>query len=533
MKLSKQLMILIIIISIGYLLLGVYGLQSLKSNLITNRKHEIQSILTFARHQAQHYIDLYDNGKLSRKQAEDKVVDVLSSFRAGTSYIWSNDNHGIARVHVKKSKIGQYQDSYPEHMALLKNADFNFTVGENYKPGSQDMVIKVNGITKLPQWNWVIGYGVYMDDIDATYWHFAGYFLLIAGAIILLVVGLTVLMLKKILRQLGGDPGYAVAVTNRIAQGDLSQTISGKFAKHSLLGSIQIMQQSLQNMVTNIHQGSQQLTEATRDLNTQVSSITQASKSASDASISTSASILEMSNCIKDIALSSEQTEKNSEQASEFCKSGEALVNRSASMTHEIAQQISDSMADFNHLLERSNQIGNVVNVISEIAEQTNLLALNAAIEAARAGEQGRGFAVVADEVRTLASRSASATDEIRETIDLIQQDTDVVAKALQSVLPKVQASVDSSAEVTQMLSEIQKTSTDTLNMIREVSSATSEQEQASQELTRHVENIAGMVRGTAESIDQSRDTVEALDKLANELHSSIGYFTLHDKQNA
>ncbi|CAM3768991.1 Methyl-accepting chemotaxis protein 4 [Vibrio aerogenes CECT 7868] len=528
MKLSRQLAYLIVSIALGFVLLGLFGLESLRSNLIESRKHEIQSVLSFAKNQVSVYVKQEKQGLITREEAEKKAVEVLSGLRFGASYIWSNDNHAIARVHVRSEKLGQFQKSYQGHIAELRNKDFIIDVGENVKPGTNKKTVKINGVTKIPGWDWVIGYGVYMDDLDATYWSFAYKFIAISVGIVLVVISIVLLIARSILKRLGGEPVYAVEVTNRIAKGDLSEHIEGKFDDESLLGSIVIMQNSLKKMVKSILDGSHHLSNATSDLKQQVSNITRASNGSSDASLSTAASIQEMSICIGEISGSAEKTELNSEKAFEYCASGEELVKHSGEIINEISSQIKKSMEDFNKLSERSNEIGNVVNVIRDIAEQTNLLALNAAIEAARAGEQGRGFAVVADEVRTLASRTEAATSEITETIHIIQKDTDIVAKALQSVLPKVEESVDSSHQVNQMLGDIRTSSSETLDMVREVSVATSEQNKASAELTSHVEMISNMVKETAESIGQCHHTVSELDDLAKELHESISYFNLH-----
>jgi methyl-accepting chemotaxis protein len=527
MKLSKQLFILVIFVALGFLVLGAYGLNSLKSNLVEARKHEIKTVLTFAQKQAMIFVAQEQQGLLSHSEAEAKVIELLTGMREGSAYLWANGNDGLARVHVKAEKIGQFQSSYADDIKQLSTQDFVFKVSSNSKPGSTVEVLKVNGMAKIPTWNWVIGIGVYMDDIDDAYWSFATRFIVIALIIMGMVVASVTFMLRMILRKLGGELNYAVEVTERISQGNLSEEIHGNFVAGSLLGSIAVMQKSLKEMVANIQEGSKHLSNASSELTTQFVNIAHAAKRSSEASISTAAAIQELSSSINEIASSTGNTEKNSERSFELCRNGEALVNSSGQTIQAISQQITGSIENFKSLQVKSNEIGNIANVIRGIAEQTNLLALNAAIEAARAGEQGRGFAVVADEVRNLASRTAAATAEVADTITVIQSETDKVANALESVLPKVQQSVETSNQVNLMLSDIQASSVDTLNMIKEVSSSTAEQHQASDELARHVEDISEMVQSTASSIQNCRETVADLDVLSSSLAKSVAYFNV------
>jgi len=525
MRLSKQLSIITLVAALGLIILGAVTLQTLRTNLLSSGEDQIKTVLSLAKEQASYYIELEQQKKITRKEAEEKVVEVLSNMRFGLSYIWGNDNNSISRIHPKTTVIGKFQETYKRDFNALKNVDFIINTGEYPKPGIEGLVTKVNGAVKLPKWDWVIGYGIYMDDVNKKYYDSAVSFIIIGLIILTLIITVAIYIARNIINNIGGEPSYALAVTSRIADGYLNEAIEGKFNQNSLLGSISRMQKSLQDMVRNINQGSILLTDSTKSLNEQMQYITTASVKSSEASHSTASAIQELSSCIQEIANSASETESNSEESSAISLKGELAVKDSANDIAEIAEQIKQSTEEIGNLQKRSLEIGNIVNVISEIAEQTNLLALNAAIEAARAGEQGRGFAVVADEVRTLASRTANATAEITETINMVQSETESVAKTMLAVLPKVETSVTSSNDVTQMLASIHTRSDETLTKIKEVSNSSAEQNIATQDLARHVDDISQMIQETAQAVSNSRDNMKNLDGLAVDLHNSVSYF--------
>lgn len=531
MKLSKQLAILVTLSAIGLIILSLISLNIIRTNLIDSRKHEIKSILSLAKEQINHYVDLEQRGALTRQEAESKVIEALSTMRSGDSYIWANGNDSKSKVHPNKDQLGKTQASYQPSLQSLRNVEFVFNIGEYPKAGSAGLYPKINGMTKIPEWQWVFGYGIYMDDLNEDYWNTAFYFLLagllIITVIIIAAVILARIILRNILKNIGGEPKYVNLVTSRIAAGHLSEPIEGQFEENSLLGYVAKMQQSLKEMVKNIQQSSELLTSSSQSLNEQMEQIFNASRKSSEASHSTAAAIQELSTSIEVIAGSAKETEKNSEESYEMSSRGESLVKASAHSIHEISSQITRSAEEITSLQKRSLEIGDIVNVISDIAEQTNLLALNAAIEAARAGEQGRGFAVVADEVRTLASRTAKATAEITETINLVQNDTESVAQTMKSVLPKVEDSVDASNQVTDMLTKISSSSDENLNRIREMSNSSVEQNKATQNLAIHAEEISNIMQETAAAISHSKQNTDDLNKLAIELHKSVSYFKL------
>lgn len=531
MNLSKQLSILVALCAAGLIILSLLSLNIIKTNLTDARKHEIQSILTLAKVQVSEYVDLEKKGLLTREEAEKKVIAVLSSIRSGDSYIWANGHDAISKVHPNASQLGSFQAGYKSSVQALRGTDFVFSEGEYPKAGSRGLYHKINGMTMIPEWKWVFGYGIYATDLDEdfnnTAINFSIAFLIILGFIILATVILARAILGNILRNIGGEPRYVSSVTNSIAAGNLNETIQGTFSEDSLLGSVSKMQKSLKSMVQNIQKSSVQLTHASEDLNQQMANISMASQQSSDSSQSTTVAIQQLSTSIEEITFNVNQTALNSEESYKLSSSAETSVLDSARSINEISADITSSSQEVESLQKRSLEIGNIVNVIREIAEQTNLLALNAAIEAARAGETGRGFAVVADEVRTLASRTAAATAEITQTINLTQSDTEKAMNTMNAVLPKVEASVITSTKVTEMLTNIRTTSDETMTKIREISSSSAEQNETTQSLAINAEQISSTIQATADAIANSKQSTDKLNALAIELHNSVSYFKI------
>ena len=186
---------------------------------------------------------------------------------------------------------------------------------------------------------------------------------------------------------------------------------------------------------------------------------------------------------------------------------------------------MNDASQRIHKLEERANQISSIAGVIKEIAGQTNLLALNAAIEAARAGEQGRGFAVVADEVRKLAERTSTATVEIEQKIAGIQAETVEVVGVMNSALPQVATGVEAAEQAADTLRRIKDGAQSTLDRVREVAESTREQSVASDSIAQKVEEIATMVEETTAAMHSTAQTAEDLERISGELNALVSRF--------
>jgi methyl-accepting chemotaxis protein len=189
------------------------------------------------------------------------------------------------------------------------------------------------------------------------------------------------------------------------------------------------------------------------------------------------------------------------------------------------ADSVGQSMRLIENLSRRSHEISGIVKVIREIAEQTNLLALNAAIEAARAGEQGRGFAVVADEVRKLAERTSASTSEIGAMIESIQAEVSSAVQNLKANNEQVTQGKGLAEEVAAILARINEGARVTMQRIHDINSAASEQNTASTDIARNVERIAQMTEETSAAIGQAASTAQQLENLASRLHGEVAQF--------
>ena len=346
------------------------------------------------------------------------------------------------------------------------------------------------------------------------------------GTVLLIIMSVTLgLLSSNAFKPLNG----IVAALEKAAAGDLSVR-----AEVSGVGDFARLATSFNTMMTDMNKAMRQffsVADTVRDSVVLVRSTTDAMASAAE-DVAIQASTIataseEMSATSGDIARNCLYAAESAQKATEQTHSGSQLVQSSSRLMENIAQRVNISSQTVEGLGQRSDQIGAIVSTIQDIADQTNLLALNAAIEAARAGEQGRGFAVVADEVRALAERTTKATKEIAAMIKTIQSETQSAVSSMSEGVDEVKRGTTETTRSGEALEDILNKINDLTMQISQVATAAEEQTATTQEITNNIQMITDVVN---RNVENSRSTTQATSTLAREvdnLHELVGHFRL------
>ncbi len=316
--------------------------------------------------------------------------------------------------------------------------------------------------------------------------------------------------------------------TSRDEIGDLSRSISSTLrSKGALEKAAGAMQTQLRKTITTLGGLVTELASAATEIASSSEQISHTSRNQSNEVGQISTAVEEMTATILEASKNAENASEASRLASDTAANGGAIVNETTQGMSNIAKVVQDSAGSVNKLTDSAKKIGEIIDVIDGIADQTNLLALNAAIEAARAGEQGRGFAVVADEVRKLADRTGTATQEIFGMIKTIQRETGEAASSMESGITEVQSGRELAEKAGNSLDEIVTVSQQVMDMIQQIATATEQQSAASEEISRGIERISSMAAETAGGTEMSAKAAEDLSKQAEKLQCIVGEFTL------
>lgn len=349
---------------------------------------------------------------------------------------------------------------------------------------------------------------------------------------VVLVISLLLLTVQGlwVTRSIMAPLQTARRIADSIAHGNLSEPIAeprNRDEASLLILSLVAMQRDLRGMIEAVRNNAQGVSTISQQLAGSCHEVAGSSLQQSAAAGTMSAATSEMTASIEEITRHAEQALAMANQAETLAKNGGRVIHQVVSDMDGIARSSQQSAQVIRLLDKESEGIFKIIQVIKGIADQTNLLALNAAIEAARAGEQGRGFAVVADEVRSLAGRTSASTQEIASMVARIQQSTREAVTSMEAGVAQVDKGMAVTAEVEQAIGEILEATLSTTQLVNDITRTIGEQSLASNEIAHQVEMIASMSAGNSQVIGQTASTTDQLSALAGQLSQSVDRFRL------
>jgi methyl-accepting chemotaxis protein len=349
---------------------------------------------------------------------------------------------------------------------------------------------------------------------------------LIAGVIsILLGLAAAIFLIHNFVTRINRVAG----AMNRYAEGDLSTPLR-IFANDEIgdLGrNINRMLTSISAMITSIKETAVHVASASGQMYDSAEQIATGAEQAAAQAGTVATASEEMSATSSEIAQNCTMAVESSQQATDSASKGVSVVKETVAGMNRIAKRVKETATTVESLGARSDQIGEIVGTIEDIADQTNLLALNAAIEAARAGEQGRGFAVVADEVRALAERTTKATKEIGQMIRAIQTETKGAVTSMEEGVNEVERGTKDAANSGKVLEQILEQVNAVTMQINQIATAAEEQTATTTEITNNIQQITEVVQSSAGCSQESASAASRLSSLAGELESLVGQFRL------
>ena len=349
--------------------------------------------------------------------------------------------------------------------------------------------------------------------------------ILISGGILAALLALGIAW--SLSRTIVGRLAQTVDIARAIAAGRLDSPIpaGGRDELGQLLTAFGQMQDRLRDMIQGIKQGTDQLVAASHSISANSQQLSTAAQEQSSAASSMAATVEQLTVSINHVSDNAGEAHDLSSQSGRLAQDGGQTIQASVDSMKSIAGTVQSSATRIGELGEHSERVSSIVSVIKGIADQTNLLALNAAIEAARAGEQGRGFAVVADEVRQLAQRTTNSTQEIAAMIEKIQAATQAAMSDMEVGVRQVNGGVDLANQAGEAVVSINNSSDKVVRVVNQISLSLREQTAASHDVARTVERLAQMAQQNSEAIDETVKTAVSLDALANDLNRQIGQF--------
>ncbi|MFP4224997.1 MAG: methyl-accepting chemotaxis protein [Phycisphaeraceae bacterium] len=480
---------------------------------------------------------IYQTAYAPLRNAEGEIVAVLyvgvphSNFQAlrdsilaievgETGYMYAVDSDAIVRVHPEIEGDDLSDVDFMQQIVAEKEGFIEYTW-----EGRE----KIVAYAYFEPYDWIISAGSYSDEFNSAAASLRNELVALAAVFAVLACGLAWLMGKQIAKGIN----RVTTAIHDIAQGegDLTQRlpIPGKDEVGELAQGFNLFVAKVHDIICDVAAATREVASASTQIAASSEEMAQGINEQTEQTTQVSSAVEEMSSSVVEVARKSTEAADNATQAGKQAEEGGEVVRQTVEGMRAIAEEVNYSASAIDELGKRGEQIGQIIGVINDIADQTNLLALNAAIEAARAGEHGRGFAVVADEVRKLAERTTKATEEVAESIQAIQSETSTAVQRMGRGTERVGQGVELAEKAGASLESIVQGARGVADMIQSIAAASEQQSAAGEQISRNVESINAVTRQSSEGAGQAAAAAAQLSAKSEQLQALVDQFKLDE----
>lgn len=538
---QKALALSIAVLLALFCIMGV-GLFAIKNAANSDNRSRLEQLLKSAQATVVQFENLAKSGKLSDEKAKELATQLLRENKYHPSeYVFVVDDKmnfvaapGDPQLHG--TSYNEFKDAYGKSVGqiaveALSKSGGGLTYFVWYSPpreGNGPPVPITMVALQSPHWHWFVANGVSEAEAEVRFWKNAKWqvwicVLLAAGVAAVLLLGV-----QSLLNALGGEPGEVLSLVHGVAAGDLTAKGAEKRApEKSIYSSVIVMRQTLRDVM-------HQLTEAANTMHINCDDIVAKAEGSNQLITAQSHAASRISLTVDKFAEKMEMgselaatAREQSESATKIAAKGQQVISLAVTQLAESESAVGDTQSSIDELVDRIGSISAIIRVIREVADQTNLLALNAAIEAARAGEQGRGFAVVADEVRKLAERTRAATQEVGQTINTVQNGSKHTKQSMDDMVTRLKTAIQRAREGGEAVKAIRNETEATAQVVDMIGASLDEQASASRTIREDVDEVAKSSAGTLVASQGTVTSAASIKAVSDHLEELVHRFKL------